>query len=75
MMMDKRVVTCDFMGIRVGHIVRVGGRIGLVIDRFTSPRLLDEGHYEVYDAMLVVLLDGRRLNVFVEDVEIIDDDT
>lgn len=74
-MMDKKVVTCDFMGIKAGHIVRVGRRTGLVIDRFTSPRLLDEGHDEVYDAMLVVLLDGRRLNVFVEDVEIIDDDT
>lgn len=74
-MIDKRVVTCDFMGVKPGHLVRLGRRVGVVIDRFTSPRLLDEGHDETYEPMLVVLIDGKRLNIHAEDVEIIDDDT
>ena len=52
-MMDKSVVMCDFKGIKPGMIVRVhdgwhdlpitGGMMGVVIDRITYPRMVDEG--------------------------------
>ena len=74
-MIDKKVVSCDFMGIKSGYLVRFSGKIGVVIDRFTAPRLLDEGHNETYDPMLVVLIDGRRRHIHVEDVEVVDDDS
>jgi hypothetical protein len=82
-MIDEKVVMCDFKGIKEGMLVRVdeswrdmhlnGGEFGVVLDRVTYPHMLGEGDHESYDAMLVVLLGGRRIVVPAESVARIDE--
>jgi hypothetical protein len=82
-MIDEKVVMCDFKGIKEGMLVRVdenwrdmhlnGGEFGVVLDRVTYPHMLGEGDQESYDAMLIVLLGGRRIVVPAESVTRIDE--
>lgn len=75
-MIDKKVVTCDFRGIKPGHLVRFDdGRVGMVMDRFISSATLDEGHAEIFYPTLNVMLGSRRRYVHVDDVEIVEDDS
>ena len=79
-MSDKRVVMCDFRGIKAGMLVSIDSAwrdgssgTGLVLDRLTYARMLDEGASESYDPMIVVLTDVGRLTVPVEVVDIVDE--
>jgi len=82
-MIDEKVVMCDFKGIKEGMLVRVdeswkdmhlnGGEFGVVLDRVTYHHMLGEGDHESYDAMLIVLLGGRRIVVPAESVARIDE--
>lgn len=78
-MMDKHVVDYDtnFRGIRIGDLVRPREGLvflswhgmGLVIDRTLNAMMLGEGESEHYDAILIVLSDGGRHHVHVDDVQ------
>lgn len=80
-MMDKMVVMCDFKGIKPGMLVRVhdgwhdlpisGGMMGVVIDRITYPRMVDEGAHELYDPMLIVVGPNGRKIVPVDVVTVV----
>lgn len=82
-MMDKKVVMCDFKGIKEGMLVRVhddwhdlevsGGTMGVVIDRVTYPHMLGEGANEAYDPMLIILGPRGRQIIPVDAVTLIDD--
>jgi hypothetical protein len=75
-MIDKSVVTCDFRGIKPGHLVRFeDGRVGIVMERFISSATLDEGHAEIFYPTLDVMLGSRRRHVHADDVEIVDDES
>lgn len=80
-MMDKKVVMCDFNGIKEGMLVRIdknwrddSEEIALVLDRVTYAHMLGEGAAESYDPMLVVLSSGTRKTVPVDAVTIVDED-
>lgn len=83
-MTDRKVVMCDFKGIKGGMLVSIdkewrdgSGEVGLVLDRLTYAHMLDEGANEAYDPMLVVLTDAGQRTVPVGVVKIIseqDDD-
>lgn len=79
-MIDEKVVMCDFRGIKAGMLVRIdpswsdgSSGTGLVLDRLTYARMLDEGANEAYDPMLVVLTNTGRLTVPAEVVDIVDE--
>jgi hypothetical protein len=72
-MIDKKVITCDFRGIKPGHLVRFDdGRVGLVMERFISSASLDEGHAEIFYPTLNVMLGSMRKYVHVDDVEAVE---
>jgi hypothetical protein len=74
-MIDKKVIACDFRGIKPGHLVRFDdGRVGMVMDRFISSATLDEGHAEIFYPTLDVVLGSTRYRVHADDVEVIDDE-
>lgn len=83
-MMDKKVVMCDFNGIKEGMLVRVhddwhdmsvsGGMMGIVIDRITYAHMLGEGDNEKYDPMLIVVGPNGRQVVPVDAVTLVNDE-
>lgn len=83
-MMDKKVVMCDFKGIKEGMLVRVhdgwhdlpikGGMVGVVIDRITYPHMTGEGELEFYDPMLIIVGPNGRKVVPVDVVSVLKDD-
>jgi hypothetical protein len=75
-MIDKKVITCDFRGIKPGHLVRFDdGRVGLVMERFISSASLDEGHAEIFYPTLSVMLGSTRKYVHVDDIEAVEDES
>lgn len=68
-MTDKRVVMCDFKGIKPGMLVKFDDiKVGLVLERLTYATMLGDGDGEAYDPMLVVLSSNRREVICVNDV-------
>jgi hypothetical protein len=75
-MMDKKVVTCDFRGIKPGHLVRFDdGRMGVVMERFIFSTVLDEGHAEIFYPTLDVMIGNKRQCVHIDDVEAVEEDS
>ena len=80
-MIDKRVVTGDFKGIKRGMLVRLTeagghskrGDIALVLETVLIPRTVNMNEH--YDPMLVVLNRGTSTKWPVEFVEIFRDET
>lgn len=74
-MIDKKVVTLDFNGIKPNMLVRdkQTNQVGLCLDTMMVPNYLGEGHYETYDYAAVVLVKGRRAVLPIENLEICED--
>ena len=74
-MIDEKVVMCDFRGIKPGMLVNFDNdKVGLVLDRVTYARMLDEGANEAYDPMLIVLSGTSREVISVDDVNLVIED-
>jgi hypothetical protein len=68
-MTDKKVVMCDFRGIKPGMLVKFDkNKVGLVLERLTYALMLGDGDGEAYDPMLVVLSGTKREVICVDDV-------
>jgi len=72
---DKKVITGDFKGIKPNMLVRdkQTNLVGLCLDTMMVPNYLGEGHYEAYDYAAVVLVKGRRAVLPIENLEICED--
>lgn len=74
-MIDKKVVICDFHGIKPGYLVRLqDGRVGTVLETYVFPRMLDEGHGEFYEPVLEIILGNKRVRVYPNDVTVLEGD-
>ncbi len=68
-MIDRKVVMCDFKGIKPGMLVKFDNiKVGLVLERLTYALMLGDGDSEAYDPKLVVLSGARREIICVDDV-------
>lgn len=79
--MDKKVVMCDFRGIKEGMLVKIDnnwsdgdGEVGLVLGRISFAHMLGEGADEAYDPMLLILSNGKRKTVPVDSVAVVLED-
>lgn len=74
-MIDKKVVNCDYNGIKPNTLVRNkhNNQIGLCLDVLMVPNYLGEGHYESYDPAAIVLIKGRRAVLSIEYLEVFKD--
>ncbi len=76
LVIDKKVVDCDFRGIKPGHLVRFeDGRMGVVMERFILSTVLDEGHAEIFYPTLDVMVGNKRQRVHIDDVEAVEEDS
>ena len=80
-MIDKKVVTGDFKGVKRGMLVRLTesgghsrqGDIALVLDTVLIPRSYERG-VECYDPMLVILNRNASVQWPVDFIEVVHDE-
>ena len=80
-MIDKKVVTGDFKGVKRGMLVRLTesgghskqGDVALVLDTVLIPRVHERG-VEYYDPMLVILNRSASSHWPVDFIEVVQDE-
>lgn len=74
-MLDKKVLTCDFAGIKPNVLVRdvKTNKVGLCLETLLTYSSLGEGSGESYYPAAVVLIKGKREVYPAHDLVLIDD--
>ena len=75
-MLDKKVLTCDFSGIKPNSLVRdvKTDKVGLCLETSVTCTSLGEGAGESYHPIAVVLMKGKREVYPTHDLALVDED-